>query len=213
LQAIIDLNKSLATKKHLILNFDYDETIPFYLIGDPVRVQRIVLELITNALTFTQHGGIAVIVKLKQQDEQRVVIELIVSDTGRGIPAEKREEIFIRFKRLTPSYQGIYKGLGLGLSLVKQFIEDLAGEIYVNSEPGGGSRFTCLIHFQKPLVMDATGIENTPSNLHAHYPKSVKSKEMLIQEKGSTHRCIPLVKNDLQQITFQGNLCKLYNEK
>lgn len=162
LEKIIELNKSLAAEKHLLLSIDYDENIPRYLIGDPVRVQRIVLELIANALIFTEKGKISLVVKLKKKEGREVVLELIVKDTGIGIPENKQEEIFIRFKRLTPSYQGKYKGLGLGLTMVKQFIEDLDGEIYVKSHSQQGSSFICLIPFQEPLLMDHEGIEEIP---------------------------------------------------
>jgi two-component system, OmpR family, aerobic respiration control sensor histidine kinase ArcB len=159
IQEIINLNKSLAAEKQLSLKLNYDKTIPAYLIGDPVRVQRIVLELIANALTFTEKGEVNVDVNLKKTEAKHVIVEISVSDTGMGIPQNKQEEIFLRFKRLTPSYKGIYKGLGLGLTTVKQFIDDLDGEIYVESELDQGARFTCYIPFQMPLVMNDVGVE------------------------------------------------------
>jgi two-component system, OmpR family, aerobic respiration control sensor histidine kinase ArcB len=162
IEEIINLNKSLAAEKKLALTLNYDETIPAYLIGDPVRVQRIVLELLSNALTFTKEGQVTVSIKLKKKESREVIVEVSVSDTGIGIPKDKQEEIFVRFKRLTPSYKGIYKGLGLGLTTVKQFIDDLDGEIYVKSELEQGATFTCFIPFQESLVMDETGIEEIP---------------------------------------------------
>lgn len=162
IQDIIDLNKSLAAKKNLALTLEVDEEIPPYLIGDPVRLQRIILELVTNALRFTQQGNINVEVKLKKREMQQDVIELKVRDTGIGIPKDKQDEIFTRFTRLTPAHQGIYKGLGLGLSIVKQLVDDLGGEIYVESQLKQGTTFTCLIPFQEPLVMDNVGVEDIP---------------------------------------------------
>ncbi|OIZ98999.1 hypothetical protein BEV13_06410 [Rickettsiella grylli] len=162
LEEIINLNKSLAAEKQLILQFHYDERIPQYVMGDPVRVQRILLELLSNALTFTKKGQVTVNIALKKKESREVIVELSVSDTGMGIPKDKQEEIFIRFKRLTPSYKGIYKGLGLGLTTVKQFVDDLGGEIYVESELDHGATFTCFIPFQEPFVMDETTIEEIP---------------------------------------------------
>lgn len=162
IQAIIDLNKSLAAKKNLALTLNIHEEIPPYLIGDPVRLQRIILELVTNALRFTQQGSIDVKVKLKKREAQQEVIEIKVRDTGIGISKDKQDEIFTRFTRLTPSYLGIYQGLGLGLSIVKQLVDDLGGEVYVKSQLEQGSTFTCLIPFQVPLVMNEVGIEDTP---------------------------------------------------
>ena len=68
---------------------------------------------------------------------------MTVTDTGMGIPKDKQQDIYLQFKRLTPSYQGIYKGAGLGLYVVKQFIDELSGEIYVESELRKGTLFTC----------------------------------------------------------------------
>ncbi len=160
IQAIIDLNKSLAAKKNLALTLEVDEEIPPYLIGDPVRLQRIILELVTNALRFTQQGNIDVEIKLKKRETQQDVIEIKVRDTGIGISRDKQDEIFTRFTRLTPAHQGIYKGLGLGLSIVKQLVDDLGGEIYVESQLKQGTTFTCLIPFQEPLIMDNVGVED-----------------------------------------------------
>lgn len=173
IQAIIDLNKSLAAKKNLSLTLEVDEEVPPYLIGDPVRLQRIILELVANALRFTQQGSIDVVTKLKKHETQQNVIEIKVRDTGLGISKDKQDAIFTRFTRLTPAHQGIYKGLGLGLSIVKQLVDDLEGEIYVESQLKQGTTFTCLIPFQEPLVMDDEGVEDFPvPNERKFYTKS-----------------------------------------
>ncbi len=76
-----------------------------------------------------------------------------------GIPKDKQQEIYLQFKRLIPSYQGIYKGTGLGLYVVKQFVDELEGEIYVKSELHKGTCFTCLIPLQEPLLDDDSGVD------------------------------------------------------
>ena len=161
LSAIIDLNKSQAAHKKLNLIYQYDETIPPYLIGDPTRVHRIALELIVNALNFTHQGVVKLETKLAQTNEHDVIVKLIVEDTGIGIEPEKQQEIFIQFRRLTPSYEGIYKGVGLGLTIVKQFIDELQGEIYIESQVGVGTRFTCILPFKKPLLNEEFGSDKT----------------------------------------------------
>jgi len=110
-------------------------------------------------LRFTQQGSIDVEVKLKKHETQQDVIEIKVRDTGIGISKDKQDEIFTRVTRLTPTYQCIYKGLGLGLSIVKQLVDDLGGEIYIDSQLKQGTTFTFLIPFQEPLVMDSVGVE------------------------------------------------------
>ena len=200
IQDIIDLNKSLAVKKNLDLNLSIDKAIPPYLIGDPVRLQRIILELITNALNFTQQGSVNTELKIRKHETQKIIIEIKISDTGIGISADRQEEIFTRFTRLTPAYQGVYKGLGLGLSIVKQFIDDLSGEIYVESELNQGTTFTCFIPFQEPLVMDAIGVEYVSlpieSEAYKGIVKSTPSIDRSHQDLNSHQRKILLVEDD-----------------
>lgn len=152
LEAVIKLNLAKASEKQLSLVLHYDEAIPRYLIGDPKRIHRIILELVTNALNFTSQGKVEVTATLAKMVEQDVVITITVADTGMGIPENKQQEIFTRFQRLTSSYEGRYKGLGLGLSIVKQFIDDLEGELYLESDQQQGSLFTCVIPLKKTLL-------------------------------------------------------------
>lgn len=159
LKLVIQLNQAKAAEKGLLLSLNYDKAIPAYVIGDPIRVQRIILELVTNALKFTQIGEVKLTVKLIKQESHQLVVKIVVSDTGIGIPIDKQQDLYTRFKRFVPSYEGIYSGVGLGLSIIKQFLDDLQAEIYLESQPKQGSNFTCLIPFQEPLLMDSFGIE------------------------------------------------------
>ena len=161
LKQLIYLNKPYAANKQLALSLDYDATIPRYVIGGSVQIQRIILELITNALKFTKEGQIKVSARLMKQEKEsrQLIIKLSVSDTGIGIALDQQTEVYTRFKRLTPAYQGIYAGTGLGLSVVKQFMDDLGGELSLESQPNHGSTFTCLIPLQEPLLMDSEGVE------------------------------------------------------
>lgn len=156
---VIALNQARAHEKKLNLSLTVDTNLPNFVIGDKIRIHRIALELIGNALNFTDSGYVSVDVTLAKKEERQLVIKLTVTDTGMGIPKDKQQEIYLQFKRLTPSYQGIYKGAGLGLYVVKQFVEELGGEIYVSSESRKGTRFTCLIPLQAPLLDDDSGID------------------------------------------------------
>ena len=156
---VINLNKAKALHKHLILEFEYDKNIPAYVIGDSTRIHRIALELLTNALNFTDKGLVKLTVKLAKKIKNKLVIKIIVEDTGIGIPFDKKDEIFLQFKRLTPSYKGIYKGAGLGLTIIKEFIDELDGEIYVESQEGKGSKFTCVLPLKKPLLDEELSAE------------------------------------------------------
>ncbi len=159
LQHVIDLNLAKAASKRLDLSFEYDNTIPKYVIGDNVRLHRVVLELIANALNFTDSGFVRLKVKCAKHQGRELVIKIVVSDSGIGIPKDKQQEIFLQFRRLTPSYEGIYKGAGLGLAVIKQFVDDMSGEIYVDSSSQKGAVFTCILPLQEPLLTDDVGVD------------------------------------------------------
>ncbi len=159
LDSIVDLNLAKAQQKGLDLQLVYDPRIPNYLIGDLRRVHRIALELITNALNFTEKGFVKIRVQLAQKHGQSNIIKLIVSDTGIGIPFDQQQTIFTKFKRLTPSCDGRYSGTGLGLSIVRQFIEDLKAEIYVQSEMDKSTTFTCIIPLRRALLEEKLGVQ------------------------------------------------------
>lgn len=159
IQEVIQLSRAKASSKKLVLEEIYDESMPEFVIGDPIRVNRILLELIANALNFTHQGYVRVVTNLAKRNERDLIVRMMVEDSGIGIAASNHEEIFLRFKRLNPSYQGIYHGSGLGLSIVKQFIDDLQGEVYLESQLEQGARFTCLIPMKEALLDDTFGVE------------------------------------------------------
>ncbi|WP_218814134.1 sensor histidine kinase [Rickettsiella endosymbiont of Dermanyssus gallinae] len=165
MELIIEINKPLANKKKLILTLNYDQAIYPYLIGDPDRVQRIALELITNAIKFTEQGKVTLIVRLIRSNYQESIIEIAVSDTGIGISKDQRKKMFHRFNRLTSSCKGVYKGGYFGLSIVKQFVDDLQGEIFVKSKEGEGTILGCFIPFQHSLTMNYSSGTHKPISL------------------------------------------------
>lgn len=159
LEHVAQLYSAKAAEKKLTLSFSCDSQLPHFVIGDRVRLHRIVLELVGNALNFTDFGHVTIHAEQAKKEQQSLVLQLTVTDTGMGIPKEKQQDIYVQFKRLTPSYQGIYKGSGLGLYIVKQFVDELGGEIYVDSEPHKGTVFTCLIPLQIPLLDNDSGAD------------------------------------------------------
>lgn len=172
LHDIFQLNRACAYQKEIELIFEYDANIPQYILGDSRRIHRIVLELMNNAIQFTNHGSVKLKVALVREIERDLIIKLTVEDTGIGIDPRDQEVIFCQFKRLTPSCEGIYKGVGIGLSMVKKFVEDLHGEIYVASQVGHGSKFTCVLSLKKPLLNDDLGVDDT-----TYFPNKYISNE------------------------------------
>lgn len=198
LDDVVTLNQAKAHHKGIQLIFDYDKNIPSRLIGDSTRIHRVVLELIVNGLNFTRQGFVSLTTQLAKTEDNNVVIKIVVEDTGVGIESEKQQEIFLQFKRLTPSYEGLYKGAGLGLAIVKQFIEELKGEIYVESKVGEGTKFTCIIPMQIPLLDEEFGTEEiaTPSRLRKHEAIALKQNEVTNNGKISTNKSRILVVED-----------------
>ena len=107
----------------------------------------------SNAIKFTKQGSVKIIVKLveKSDDKKSCILRIIVEDTGVGIPEDKRNFIYERFVKAEPSSRVAYKGLGLGLPMVKQLMEELGGELDVSSEVGRGTTFVCTLPFALPL--------------------------------------------------------------
>lgn len=155
---IVEMIKPSIQAKNLDLRIIYDAELPQYIIGDPMRLHRILLNLISNAIKFTEKGYIELKLATLTSTTNEPLLKIRIKDTGVGISNEDKEIIFSRFSRLTPSFNGIYSGAGLGLAIVKQFITDLQGEIQVESEKDKGSCFTCLIPFRRALIEDTSPV-------------------------------------------------------
>lgn len=150
IQSIVDLNGIGIKKKSLSVLTEYDPNLPPLLSGDQSKLHRVILNLFGNALKFTSHGSIKIAVKVIEIKMDKMILEISIQDSGIGIPMDKQEIIFDRFTRLSSSDCNLYQGLGLGLWIVKQFVEDMGGRISVHSEPNQGSTFTCVLPFKIP---------------------------------------------------------------
>jgi two-component system, OmpR family, aerobic respiration control sensor histidine kinase ArcB len=184
LQNIIDLNQAKAREKRLNLIMQYDDSIPHYLMGDVTRIERILLELVTNALNFTNKGHVKLIAQLARKNSHHIILKIEVKDTGIGIARDKQAMIFSQFQRITPAYKGIYPGAGLGLALVKQLVDEIEGEVYLESKPEKGSVFTCVIPLKEALLDEPSGMDNpSPPVVSGKKPgKHKKSIRILLVE-------------------------------
>lgn len=151
-EGILNLQKPAVMQKNLLLKLEYDSNLPECLIGDDYRIQRILINLISNAIKFTEQGSIKIIVSAKSIEKNICLLSIKIEDTGIGIPLEKQDFIFEKFGKLNESNQMIYPGIGLGLRVVKQFMEELKGKLKLVSEVGKGTSFSLLIPYKLPLV-------------------------------------------------------------
>jgi len=147
--AMLHLFETKIWEKNLLLIKEYDDRIPEVLLGDPVRLHQIILNLVSNAVKFTSKGNITVNVHLLSEDDEKVNIEFSVTDTGIGIPESKIVSIFDNFQQASSGTSRLYGGTGLGLAIVKQLVEQQGGSIKVVSKVDEGSTFSFTLSFQK----------------------------------------------------------------
>ncbi len=130
-----------ASQKDLEIIFSVDSAIPQTLIGDPLRLGQILINLTSNAIKFTEQGEIVVSVAMVEQQDDRVRLCFSVQDSGIGIEQDKADLLFEPFTQADGSTTRQYGGTGLGLAICKQLVELMKGSIHVESEIGRGSRF------------------------------------------------------------------------
>ncbi len=145
-QAVYDVLSGFAQTKHLVLTVEVDPEMPAQLQGDPQRLQQILVNLATNALRYTEQGEVRV--RLLRPDPAQWA--LVVKDTGIGIARDAQAYIFEPFRQVRPAMDDRRtRGVGLGLSIVKQLVDLMGGKISLVSAPGQGSAFTVVL----PLVL------------------------------------------------------------
>ena len=159
IQAIGHLEMPMMKSKGLDFVVNINANIPSYLIKDKAKLYRVLLNLLGNAIKFTDKGHVDIEVKLIEQNNDKITLKFSVIDTGIGIKSELQEHIFERFFRANPSYKGIYKGNGIGLYIAQKYVKLLGAErIYVESEENKGSRFFFTLSFKIGDQQDAVHI-------------------------------------------------------
>jgi polar amino acid transport system substrate-binding protein len=128
-------------EKGLELLFSRDAEVPRTLIGDPLRIGQVLVNLVNNAVKFTEKGEIVVRIELLDSTDDKVKLQISVRDTGIGMNEEQKGRLFKSFSQADTSTTRKYGGTGLGLAISKQLVEMMDGEIRVESEPGVGSEF------------------------------------------------------------------------
>ncbi len=135
--------RMLASKRNLYLKEERSEDLPRWISSDPLTLNQIVSNFLSNAVKFTKTGGINLKFSVTERGDPQVTIRISVKDTGIGIPKEKQDYIFEEFKQLEEGDARSFSGFGLGLYIAKQLVEVLGGKIGVISDTGQGSEFWC----------------------------------------------------------------------
>ena len=159
---VTSLLQSNAVDKGLKLTVTFDGEIPGIVIGDPLRLQQILINLVGNAIKFTEHGKIDIIVDTASTDtsSKTAVVRFRVKDSGIGIPEEKLDAIFEEFSQADGSTTRSYGGTGLGLAIARRMAKLMDGDLTVSSEVGHGSCFTVTCCFSVD-VSETTNREET----------------------------------------------------
>lgn len=156
---IIELEQPSILIKKLALNVTIDEKLPKLIISDRIKLHRILLNLLGNAIKFTQQGVVELIIMQDKETPVDVTVSFVIKDTGIGIQKSIQNKIFDRFFRVSPSEKGHYQGHGVGLHIVQNFVQLLGGKINVVSEEGRGSTFSFKLTFKKALSNKHANIE------------------------------------------------------
>ena len=170
-----------AHEKGLELACYVEGNVPNGLLGDPGRLRQIIVNLIGNAIKFTEHGEIVLRVTAEAKMQERVVLHFAITDTGIGITPEKQKLIFEPFTQADNSTTREYGGTGLGLAICSQLVSLMGGRIWVESNPGLGSTFHFTAHFQ---------VDPSVHQTNRYARKDLQGVRVLVADSNATHRTI-----------------------
>ena len=183
---MLHLFETKIHEKNLKLVLEFDKNIPEVLAGDPVRLNQIILNLVSNAIKFTSIGQITVSINLLKEDENNVFIQFSVKDTGIGISSEKIEGLFENFQQANSSTSRIFGGTGLGLAIVKQLVEPQGGTLNVESTVDVGSTFSFILPFKKTdetiiLESEILEVDNELKDIKVLVVEDLELNQLLIR--------------------------------
>ncbi|MGJ7031425.1 response regulator [Niabella hirudinis] len=196
-KAAFDLRETLSTIEHLyrqrsaekglIFSVQVADAVPAAITGDQVRLTQVVVNLVSNAIKFTERGGITVAVDLARPMDDKVVLAFVVSDTGIGMDAAERAAVFARFRQGDESITRKYGGTGLGLTIVKDLVQLQGGSIEVTGEKGVGTVFTVRLPFELAAGAGKKDGNHLPAKpLQAAWP----GKTVLVAEDNEMNRLL-----------------------
>lgn len=168
-----------AESKGIEFVYNIEEDVPDYIISDSTRIQQILVNLVNNAIKFTEEGEVIIKVKKVAETNNAVKLSFAVKDTGIGIPEDKMDRLFKQFSQVDASTTRKYGGTGLGLAICKRLVELLGGEISVTSEEGKGSKFTFTIKGKK-----------CEKKLNVSPPQNLMGKRIFILDDNKSNRHI-----------------------
>ena len=199
---IADLFGKQAADKGLELLISVDGNTPCAMVGDPLRLRQILINLVNNAIKFTEKGEIAITARCESQNENKAVLHFSVRDTGSGINHDQIRQIFSEYAQADSSTSRQYGGTGLGLAISRQLVTLMGGEISAESEPGKGSAFHFTINVllqpqekQHPLILPAS-ISGARVLVATGHPALQKTLLFMLSNFGCRAEPLPLTETD-----------------
>ncbi|WP_240751432.1 ATP-binding protein [Flagellimonas onchidii] len=185
LKDVVDSLQQNANEKNTKLILDYDSKIPLQLLGDPIKLSQVFMNLVGNALKFTKDGKVEVIAKMLRKDEENVKLYFEVKDSGIGISEEQQKHIFDSFEQGSIQINREYGGTGLGLTIVKSLLGLFDSKIHLESELGEGSSF----FFEMDLKCDTKALQEVSFEL-ASEEFNFKGLHLLVVEDNKINQVI-----------------------
>lgn len=209
LKQLEEIKKSFnhqAKEKNIDLTYESDINLPEFILGDPLRLNQILINLIGNAIKFTHSGKVKISVNVKENSEDFCTLMYCVEDTGIGIPTKKFNSIFESFNQAYTDTSRKFGGTGLGLAITKNLVELQGGKIWLKSEEGKGSSFYFEIRYKKsgqpnaitPIIKIPHSINSTIAN------RSLDGARILLVEDNSMNQFLAnqILKKWDAEVTF-----------
>jgi two-component system, sensor histidine kinase and response regulator len=166
-QDVAGLFREPSQRKGLSLECQIDPELPAVWRGDGVRLRQILMNLVSNAMKFTERGGILIHVERLEDRQEKALFKITVCDTGIGIPLEAQQKIFDPFAQVDGSMTRRYGGTGLGLAIVQRLVSLMGGDVGLTSIPGNGSTFWFTACLEKVSASDRARLESTQADDHS----------------------------------------------
>lgn len=176
IEEIVKTHSKRAEEKGLDFKYSFSSSVPKILIGDPHRIRQVLSNLISNAIKFTQSGGVSVDIKKLAEKENEITLQFSVIDTGIGISKENIKNLFKSFSQIETPLTKKFGGTGLGLAISKKLVEMMGGEVRVESTKDIGSNFYFTLSFKKGVA------EHSKKRLIPQINKNVKPLKILLAE-------------------------------
>nr|WP_255654927.1 ATP-binding protein [Cohnella sp. REN36] len=200
LEQVQDIFTAPIREKRLEMRYLIDPALPLFVRGDLARLQQVLLNLVGNAVKFTETGGVYIVVRQAAATEEELTVEVTVIDTGIGIPADRADELFEPFSQVDASMNRKYGGTGLGLAISKTLVEMMSGEIWTEPSEHGGAIFAFTAKVKRadpPEEMPAFAKELAAVTAEAGWEEALRKpvrleriRELLLQASEADRRRI-----------------------